>query len=110
MVLVRRLGGWRPVDSGAGVGRLRRAAGEPIEGVGYRFEIWHQFSGGFEGPYRVEGEITDLDPEVLASLVGNDNVLELEDGRFLIVRVSPESRLLAHKQPADEDPWPQEPD
>jgi hypothetical protein len=110
MVLVRRFGGWRPVDSAAGVGRLRRAVGAPIEGARYHFEVWHQFSGGFEGPYRAEGDIFDLDPEALASLVGVDSVLELEDGRFMTVRVSPDSRMLAHQQPDDRDPWPREPD
>jgi hypothetical protein len=84
--------------------------GDPIEGVAYHFEIWHQFSGGFEGPYRAEGQLLDLDSEVLASLVGMDAVLELEDGRYLALRVLPEGQLLAHHQPDDEDPWPQEPD
>lgn len=110
MVLVRRLGGWRPVDSAEGIGRVRRAEGEPIEATEYRFEVWHQFSGGFEGPYRAEGEVSGLKPEEMASLVGVDSVLELEDGRFLLIRVSPEGQLLAHQQPDVQDPWPREPD
>ena len=110
MVLVRRLGGWRPVDSAEGIGRIRPANGERLEGVAYRFKIWHQFSGGFEGPYRAEGELPGLAPDALASLIGQDVVLELEDGRFLVIRVSPDRRLLAHQQPDREDPWPPEPD
>jgi hypothetical protein len=110
MVLVRRLGGWRPVDSAEGVGRVRRSDAEPIEAVQYRFEVWHQFSGGFEGPYRSEGEIIGLESDVMASLVGVESVLELDDGRFLVIRVSPEGELLAHQQPDARDPWPREPD
>lgn len=110
MVLVRRLGGWRPVDSAEGVGRVRRAEGEPVERVQYRFEVWHQFSGGFEGPYRAEGELEGLEPDQMASLAGVDSVLELEDGRFLLIRVSPAGEMLSHHQPDTQDPWPPEPD
>lgn len=110
MVLVRRLGGWRPVDSADGVGVLRRREGGLIAGIEYRFEIWHQFSGGFKGPYRAEGQVGGLSAADLASVVGQDLVLQLEDGRFLPARVGPDGSLLSHQRPTETDPWPPEPE
>jgi len=105
MVLVRRLGGWRPVDVADGVGTLRRRDGRVIAGVRYWFEVWHQVAQGFHGVCRSEGRVWRLAPDVLAELVGQDVLLELDDGRFLPGRIGPDAALVAHTLPSDDDPW-----
>jgi len=105
MVLVRRLGGWRPVEAADGVCTVRRRDGVAVEGVRYSFEVWHQFAQGFHGPYRSEGAVAGLSPADLAGLVGQDILLVLADGRFLPSRIGPDATLVAHGEPSDADPW-----
>lgn len=107
MVLVRRFGGWRPVEDVNGVGALRLRDGRTLAGVRYSFEVWHQFAQGFHGPYRAEGRISGPADDNRVDLVGQEVLLELEDGRFLPVRISPDGVLLAHAEPTDSDPWAQ---
>ena len=105
MVLVRRFGGWSPVEAADGVGTLRRHDGEAVEGVRYSFEVWHQFAQGFPGPYRSEGAVAGLTPADLAALIGQAVLLEMADGRFLASRIAPDATLLSHGEPSASDPW-----
>lgn len=99
MGFVKRFGGWRPVESERGVGRLHGEGDRSLEGVEYRFEVWHQMVDGFPGPYRSEGSVTVASRSELEPFVGGDAVLELEDGRRLGVRIGPGGALLAHERP-----------
>jgi hypothetical protein len=105
MVLVRRLGGWRPTEESVGTGRVRLKDGGAVESVRYTFTVWHQLSQGFHGPYRAEGRLLGLPAEEIEPLIAQDVVLELEDGRFLPARILPFGRLLAHTAPDEADPW-----
>jgi len=105
MVLVRRLGGWRPTEESVGTGTLRLKDGSRIESLRYSFTVWHQLSQGFHGPYRAEGRLLDPPVEALEQLVARDVLLELEDGRFLPLRVLPFGRFVAHSAPDDANPW-----
>lgn len=104
MAFVKRFGGWRPVQLEEGVGRLRGGGGESLEGVGYRFEVWHQMVAGFHGPFRSEGYLDGVSPEDLAPFVGRDVVLELEDDRRLELRLEADGELLAHQRPESVEP------
>lgn len=99
MAFVKRFGGWRPVELEEGVGRLRGGGGELLEGVDYRFEVWHQMVGGFHGPFRSEGRLGGVSAEDLEPFVGRDVVLELEDDRRLELRLDADGRLVAHQRP-----------
>ena len=57
------------------------------------------------------GKAENRQPPYLAkNPLGGVPILELDDGRFLVIRVSPEGELLAHQQPDARDPLPREPD
>lgn len=100
MAFVKRFGGWRPVELEVGVGRLRSPEGATLDGVSYRFEVWHQMVGGFHGPFRSEGRLAGVDPAELEPFLGRDVVLEIEGARRLEIRVDADGVLLAHRRPA----------
>jgi len=99
-----RFGGWRPVELEEGQGVLRRREATPLEGVDYRFEVWHQMVGGFPGPFRSEGTVKVPAGATLAAFAAGDAVLELDDGRVLPLRLSPDGTLLAHSRPHEPGP------
>lgn len=99
MGFVKRFGGWRPVESERGIGRLRASEGDVLEDVEYGFEVWHQMVDGFPGPYRAEGRVSAGSSRELDRFAGRAVALELEDGRRLEVRIDAGGRLLAHNRP-----------
>lgn len=102
MGFTKRFGGWRPVQMEEGIGRLHSAAGETLDGVEYRFEVWHQMVDGFPGPYRCEGRVLAPPSDDLERFAKGVAVLVLEDGRRLEARIDAEGGLLAHQRPAPE--------
>ena len=97
-----RFGGWRPVQLEEGKGVLRRPGTGTLEGVEYRFEVWHQMVAGFPGPFRSEGRIgppVEADLGVLKEFLGHDAELELADGRLLSLDLASDGSLLAHAKP-----------
>lgn len=101
MAFVNRFGGWRPVQLEEGVGRLCSPEGETLEGVPYRFEVWHQMVAGFHGPFRSEGRLIGVPPAELEPFLGHDVVLEIEGERRLELRLDAEGGLLAHQRPVE---------
>ena len=93
------------MEAADGVGILRRRDRGSLDEVRYTFEVWHQFAQGFHGPYRCEGAVAGVSADDLAALVGEDLLLELDDGRFLPLRLAPDATLVAHGQPRAADPW-----